>query len=303
MQLPAATPLGDLRALVLGDHPLELAQQLVLRGARSLGLLGEHDLDPAARELLQQQHLVGVAAREPVRRMTQHDLEAPVERPVAKPLQRRAAASSRRRTRRPRRRTPPGRPARAARPAHAARRSGSGSSALGAGAPRTPARRSPRPSTGRWSACRCRSSPLPSLPITHRRSGANTEYACASRAPASRSPTNSISTRLATAPLASTGEIGTHRLGSHRAQRLTGHARPCRRSPSINDGANLTVNTAVRSGTGTPSGPLQPRVDVPPRLPLRQTELRLQRPHRVRRRPASAHRTAARFTRTAYSSA
>jgi hypothetical protein len=30
MQLPAAAALGDLRPLVLGDHPLELAQQLIL---------------------------------------------------------------------------------------------------------------------------------------------------------------------------------------------------------------------------------------------------------------------------------
>ena len=87
MQLPAAAALGDLRALVLGDHPLELAQQLVLRRTRALGLFGEHDLEPAARELLEQQHLVGVSAREPVRRMTQHHLEAPLECAVAKPLQ------------------------------------------------------------------------------------------------------------------------------------------------------------------------------------------------------------------------
>ena len=88
VQLPTATPLSDLRSLVLGDHPLELAQQLILRRARSLGLLREHDLDPAARELLEQQHLVGVAARQPVRCVTQHDLEAPVERPVAELLER-----------------------------------------------------------------------------------------------------------------------------------------------------------------------------------------------------------------------
>ena len=44
MQLPAAGALGDLRTLVLGDHPLELTQQLILRGATPLGLLGEHDL-------------------------------------------------------------------------------------------------------------------------------------------------------------------------------------------------------------------------------------------------------------------
>ena len=90
VQLPAAAALGDLRALVLGDHPLELAQQLILRRARALGLLREYDLDPAARELFDQQHLVGVSTRKTVRRMTQHDLEAPIEGTVAKALQRRA---------------------------------------------------------------------------------------------------------------------------------------------------------------------------------------------------------------------
>ena len=35
MQLPATAALGDLRPLVLGDHPLELTQQLILRGAAS----------------------------------------------------------------------------------------------------------------------------------------------------------------------------------------------------------------------------------------------------------------------------
>ena len=90
MQLPAAAALRDLRALVLGNHPLELAQQLVLRRAGPHGLLEKHDLDPAAREFFQQQHLVGVAAREPVRRKTEHHLEATLERPVAEPLQRRA---------------------------------------------------------------------------------------------------------------------------------------------------------------------------------------------------------------------
>ena len=83
MQLPAPATLSDLRTLVLGDHPLELAQQLILRRARPLGLLGEDDLDPAARELLEQQHLVGVAPRQPVGRVAEHHLEAPLERAVA----------------------------------------------------------------------------------------------------------------------------------------------------------------------------------------------------------------------------
>ncbi len=91
MQLPATTALGDLRPLILGDHPLELTQQLILRGARALWLLREHDLDTRALELLQQQHLVGVTAREPVRRMTQQHLEAALDSDVAQPLQRRTA--------------------------------------------------------------------------------------------------------------------------------------------------------------------------------------------------------------------
>ena len=65
------------------------AQQLVLWRARALGLLGEHHIDPAAREFLEQHHLVGVAPRQPVGCMAQHDLEAPLERAVPKPLQRR----------------------------------------------------------------------------------------------------------------------------------------------------------------------------------------------------------------------
>ena len=53
VKLAAAAALSDLRALVLGDHPLELAEQLILRGAGPLGLLGEDHLDPGALELLE----------------------------------------------------------------------------------------------------------------------------------------------------------------------------------------------------------------------------------------------------------
>jgi hypothetical protein len=72
MQAPPAHALGDLSALVFGDHPLELAQQLLLGRARALGLAGEHDLHPRPAQLLEQQHLVGVAAGEPVGRVAQH---------------------------------------------------------------------------------------------------------------------------------------------------------------------------------------------------------------------------------------
>ena len=91
MQLTTTTPLGDLRPLILGDHPLELAQQLILQGAGPLGLLGEDHLDPRPLELLQQQHLIRVPPREPVRRMTQQHLEPALDHQVTQPLQLRAA--------------------------------------------------------------------------------------------------------------------------------------------------------------------------------------------------------------------
>jgi hypothetical protein len=59
VRLPAPGALGDLRALVLGDHPLELAQQLVLGRAAALRLLRETHLNADARKLFEQQHLVG----------------------------------------------------------------------------------------------------------------------------------------------------------------------------------------------------------------------------------------------------
>ena len=90
VRLPAAGALTDLRPLVLGDHSLELAQQLVLGRAAPLGLLREADLHAHARELLQQQHLVGVTAREPVGRVAEQNLERSLRRAVAQPLQRRA---------------------------------------------------------------------------------------------------------------------------------------------------------------------------------------------------------------------
>src|SRR5712691_779273 len=89
VQLAAAGALGDLRALVLGNHPLELAQKLILGRAGALRLLREADADTGAVELLEQQHLVGVAAREPVGRVAEHELEAALRGAVAQPLQRR----------------------------------------------------------------------------------------------------------------------------------------------------------------------------------------------------------------------
>jgi hypothetical protein len=89
VQLPAPGALPDLRPFVLRDHPLKLAQQLVLGRAGALALAGENDLDAGALELLQQQHLIGVAAREPVRAMAEHDLKATLGGTVAQALERR----------------------------------------------------------------------------------------------------------------------------------------------------------------------------------------------------------------------
>ncbi len=90
VRLPTAGALTDLRPLVLGDHSLELAQQLVLGRAAPLGLFREADLHADASELLQQQHLVGVTAREAIGRVAEQNLERSLRRAVAQPLQRRA---------------------------------------------------------------------------------------------------------------------------------------------------------------------------------------------------------------------
>jgi hypothetical protein len=89
VQRPASGALGDLRALVLADHSLELAQQLVLRRVGALRLLREDHLHTRAGELLQQQHLIGVATREAIGRVAQQHLERSLRRAIAQPLQRR----------------------------------------------------------------------------------------------------------------------------------------------------------------------------------------------------------------------
>src|SRR3954462_13425351 len=83
------TPTGwleDLSPLVLGDHALDLEQQ-VLGGVMAEGVAQEDDLDAAMGELFEDQDLIGILARESVR---VEDVEA-VDRPggglVAEPLQ------------------------------------------------------------------------------------------------------------------------------------------------------------------------------------------------------------------------
>src|SRR6266545_2820030 len=89
VELPAPGALPDLRPLVFSDHPLELAQQLVLGRAGALAFAEKDDLDAGAVELLQEQHLVGVAAREAVGAVAEQDLKAALGGAVAQALERR----------------------------------------------------------------------------------------------------------------------------------------------------------------------------------------------------------------------
>ena len=87
--LAAPVALHQLGLLVLGEHALELDQQLVLRAVAPRPL---HELHPdaAAGELLDQQRLVGELACQPVRRVDQHDVQAALGGQVPQRLQGRA---------------------------------------------------------------------------------------------------------------------------------------------------------------------------------------------------------------------
>jgi hypothetical protein len=88
MALTAASPLDDLRALVLGDHALELDQQRVLRRVRARPL-DEHHAGAGLGELLDQQRLVGVLAGEAVRGVDEHHVHRHLGHQVPQLLQRR----------------------------------------------------------------------------------------------------------------------------------------------------------------------------------------------------------------------
>ena len=84
--LAAPVPLRQLGLLVLGEHALELDQQLVL-GAVAARPLHELDPHPAAGQLLDQQRLVGELAGQPVRRVDQHHVQAALGGQVPQRLQ------------------------------------------------------------------------------------------------------------------------------------------------------------------------------------------------------------------------
>ena len=89
MGLAAAGAFEDLGSFVLGDHALELHQQRVL-GTVTAGALDEHHAGAGLGELLDQQRLVGVLARQAVRGIHQQHIHRDLADQVTQPLQRRA---------------------------------------------------------------------------------------------------------------------------------------------------------------------------------------------------------------------
>src|SRR6516162_5396234 len=87
MALPAAAALEDLRPLVLGDHALDLQEQLLLGGA-ARRMVEEDDLDPAAVQLVDQEDLVGVPPGEAVGGEDVEPVQGAGGRLVPRPLQR-----------------------------------------------------------------------------------------------------------------------------------------------------------------------------------------------------------------------
>jgi hypothetical protein len=77
VQPAAAVPLGDLGALVLGDHALHLHQQPRLGVVIERWRVEEAHGHAEAGQLVQDQHLVGVGAREPVGGQAPQRLERP----------------------------------------------------------------------------------------------------------------------------------------------------------------------------------------------------------------------------------
>ena len=86
MDLAASRPLQDLRALVLRDHALHLHEQLVLRRLARRAV-EEDRRDPLLAQLVEQQHLVGVLARQAVGVVHVQPVDASLGDPIAQPLE------------------------------------------------------------------------------------------------------------------------------------------------------------------------------------------------------------------------
>ena len=86
LELTAPEAFTEQRSLVLGDGALDLKQELV---ARIVGDRAVEELDRALHpaELLQQEHLVGVAPGQPVRGENGNDIDFPVAHRIAQGVQ------------------------------------------------------------------------------------------------------------------------------------------------------------------------------------------------------------------------
>jgi hypothetical protein len=87
MATPAPAALQDFGPLVFGDHALNLEQEIVFRGAADR-TVQENNLRTRAMELIDQEHLMGVTAGEPVRSMDIDALDMAASDGISQPLQR-----------------------------------------------------------------------------------------------------------------------------------------------------------------------------------------------------------------------
>src|SRR5262249_7972254 len=84
--LAPAGPRADLGFLGLGNHPLALHQEDFF-GSRDPGRPHEYHFDSGAGKLLEQQHLIGGLAAEPMGAVHEEGIDLPLGRQVAPALQ------------------------------------------------------------------------------------------------------------------------------------------------------------------------------------------------------------------------
>jgi hypothetical protein len=83
----AADALDNLGALILGNDPLDLEQQLVLRRLR-WGVIQEDDAHPRASEFVEEQYLMHILAGQAVRAVDIEDLNSTQRCQVPYPFER-----------------------------------------------------------------------------------------------------------------------------------------------------------------------------------------------------------------------
>jgi hypothetical protein len=81
---------GNKRALILGDRTTDLQQEVVM-GILAHGAIQERDLTAVALQLLEQQHLVDIGARQAIWGRHQYQIQYQIQRPrcdrIAQPIQ------------------------------------------------------------------------------------------------------------------------------------------------------------------------------------------------------------------------